>query len=169
MPFLPRAGLWQHLKGIFSPDKKLWGDLIAVFQYLKGADSKGTEGLFIRECSDRKRGNGFKLNKSRFTLDMRKRIFYYEGDETPKQVGQRGSGCPITGNFQGQAGWCSEQPDLLDVSAYCRVIVLGDLSRSLPIQIILWFYDCLLLCHHFKESRPGLQRSRIKDQSSIPL
>jgi len=35
---------------------------------------------------------------------------------------------PIPGNVQGQAGWVSEQPDLVeDVPAYCRGVGLGDL------------------------------------------
>ena len=39
--------------GLFSPEKRrLWGDLVAAFQYLKGAYRKDGEGLFIRECSD---------------------------------------------------------------------------------------------------------------------
>ena len=29
-----------------------------------------------------------------------------------EQVAQRGGGCLVPGNFQGQAGWGSEQPDL---------------------------------------------------------
>jgi len=36
------------------------------FQYLKGAHKKIGEGLFTRVCSDRTRGNGFKLKKGRF-------------------------------------------------------------------------------------------------------
>ena len=47
---------------LFSMEKRrLRGDLIVAFQYLNGAYRKAGEGLFIRERSDRIRGNGFKL------------------------------------------------------------------------------------------------------------
>ena len=35
-----------------------------------------------------------------------------KGGEALEQVAQRGGRCPVPGAIQGQAGWCSEQPDL---------------------------------------------------------
>ncbi|KFV58812.1 hypothetical protein N341_11645, partial [Tyto alba] len=55
--------------------RRLQGDLISAFQYLKVAYRKDEEGLFIRECRNRMRVNGFKLKDGRFKLDIRQKFF----------------------------------------------------------------------------------------------
>ncbi|KFO92784.1 hypothetical protein N320_01814, partial [Buceros rhinoceros silvestris] len=60
--------------GLFSMKRRLWGDVIAVFQYLKAHLQKRWEGTLSRECSDRMRGNGFKLKEGRFRLDIRNKF-----------------------------------------------------------------------------------------------
>ncbi|KAK4816181.1 hypothetical protein QYF61_012471 [Mycteria americana] len=96
--------------GLFSLEKqRLWGDLIAAFQYLEGAYKKDRDKSFSKACCDRTRGKGFKLKEGRFI-----------GSETLAQIAQRGGRRPIPGNIQGQVGWGSEQPDLVEgVPAHC--------------------------------------------------
>ncbi|KFV67225.1 hypothetical protein N307_09332, partial [Dryobates pubescens] len=58
--------------GLFSLEKRrLRGDLIVTFQYLKGAYKKAGEGLLRISSSDRTRGNGMKLEVGRTFFTMR--------------------------------------------------------------------------------------------------
>jgi len=62
--------------GSFSLQKRrLCGELIAAFQYIKAAYKKDRERLFTEACYKRTRCKGFKLKDGRFRLGIRKKFF----------------------------------------------------------------------------------------------
>ena len=62
----------------------MWGDLIAAFQYLKGAYKQEGEWLFTRMDSDRTRANGFKWTQGRFRFDIRRVVTHW--NRLPNEV-----------------------------------------------------------------------------------
>jgi len=108
--------------GLFSLERRrLWEDLIAAFQYLKGSCKKAGEGLFTRACSGRTRGNGFKQKEGMLRLDIRKKLFTVRVARHRIKLRREAVDAPLPGSVQGQAGWGFEQRGLAeDVSAHGR-------------------------------------------------
>ena len=100
-------------KNVMNYPMTLSSHIEGIYPYLKRDYKKEWDRFFSRVYCDRTRGNS--LKEGRFSLGIRQ-LFYNKGGEALERVAQRGGGCPIPGNTQGQAGgalstwWCSRCP-----------------------------------------------------------
>jgi len=107
---------------LFSLEKRrLQGDLIVVFQYLKGVFQKVGDKRFSRGCYNRAKSNGFKLKDDRFRLEIRKKLSTIRVVKQWRRLPREVVDAPSLGNVPCQVGQGSEQPDRVeDVPAHCR-------------------------------------------------
>ena len=71
MEHLPYEDRLSELRLFSLGKRRLWGDMSAAFQCLKGDSEKEGDRLFSRVCCYRARGSGFKLKEGRFKLVTR--------------------------------------------------------------------------------------------------
>lgn len=75
--------------GLFSQEKRrLRGDLINLYKYLRRPCNDHGVKLFLVVASDRARGNGYKLNNRRFHCCMRKNFTVQETERWNRLPGE---------------------------------------------------------------------------------
>ena len=83
--------------------------------------------LFNRACSNRTKGNGFKLKEGRFRLDVRKTFFTLRLVKHWQTLPREVVDAPSLGTFKARLDGALSNLDLADVPALCKGVGLDDL------------------------------------------
>jgi len=133
--------------GLFSLEKRrLRGDHINVYKYLRCGRQRDLANLFSVICGDRTRGKGHKTEHRKFRTNMRKNFFAVRLMEHWNRLAQGGCGVSFSGDIQGPSGRLPGQPALRNL------LWQGGWTRwsfevpSNPFNsVILWFCDIIHL------------------------
>ena len=80
---------------LFSLQKRrLQGDLIVAFPYLRGGYKHKGDRRYRWSDSSRTRGNGFQMKRGKILIRYSEKMFYSEGDEALAQLPRQAVGAP---------------------------------------------------------------------------